>query len=250
MPAFRNTAFSGGAFAVDGSDVVVDTDPLCTDGLITLYELDLTRLGGPKYFFSSAGDIDTDIFWGGQIYTPLPMEATGFEYTTRGAIPQPTVTMSNLFGAGNLLLDSYKGLIGADLIRILTLRRFLDDGETPDAAAYITRDVFVVAQKTSHNAVAIAFKLASRIDQQGTQLPRRQIMRDVCSHIYRYWDPALGYVNYSKATCPYTGGAAFNVSDQPTTWENDVCSRRRTGCQARFIDVLPGRFFPGVGLTK
>ena len=217
-----------------------------TASLITLYQLDLAKLGGPIFYFASAGDINTDIVWGGQLYTALPMQAEGFEYTTRGAIPQPTVTMSNLFGAGNLLLDSYKGLVGADLIRILTLRRFLDDGTTPDPEAYITRDVFVVAQKTTHNAVVIAFKLAARIDQQGTQLPRRQIMRDVCSHLYRSWN-GVGF-DYSKATCPFVGGLAFDANDQPTTFDKDVCSRRLTGCKLRFgANPLPGRFFPGVG---
>ena len=152
---------------------------LVTEGLITLYQLDTTRIkpgDGQIYYFASATDADTSIFWGGQEYAPLPMEATGFEMTTRGAIPQPNVTISNLFGAGNLLLDTYNGLIGATLIRILTLRRFLDDGATPDSGAYISRDVFVVAQKTSHNAMIIVFKLAARIDQEGTQLPRRQIL--------------------------------------------------------------------------
>ena len=110
--------------------------------------------------------------------------------------------------------------------------------------------MFVVAQKTSHNAVAIAFKLASRIDQQGTQLPRRTIMRDVCSHIYRFWDDVAGHFDYSRASCPYTGDASFDVNDQPTTFQQDACSRRMSGCKARFPDALPGRFFPGVGLVK
>ena len=97
------------------------------------------------------------------------------------------------------MLDSYNGLVGADLVRILTLRRFLDDGDTPDPLAFITRDKFVVAQKTSHNAVAIAFKLAPRMDVEGTQLPRRQILRDVCSHVYRIWNAATGAFDYSRA---------------------------------------------------
>jgi lambda family phage minor tail protein L len=243
---FRHTAFSGGAFLVDAEDI--DT-ALCTDGLITLYQIDLTRQGGPIYYFTSAADADTDIYWGGQIYTPLPMDASGFEYTTRGAIPQPSVTFSNIFGAGNLLLSTYNGLVGADLVRTVTLLRFLDNGTTPDPEAYISRDRFVVAQKTSHTAVAIVFKLAARIDQQGTQLPRRQILRDVCSHIYRFWDGAE--FNYSKVTCPYTGDACFDVNDQPVTQALDVCSHTRAGCKARFGSLpLPGRFFPGVGMVR
>lgn len=227
---------------------------LVTEGLITLFQLDTTRLkpgGGQIYYFTSATDADTDIFWGGQQYAPLPMEATGFETTTRGAIPQPNVTISNLFGAGNLLLDTYNGLIGATLIRILTLRRFLDDGATPDPGAYISRDVFVVAQKTSHNALLIVFKLASRIDQEGTQLPRRQILRDVCTHTYRFWNPVTGAFDYSMASCPYTGGGNWDVNNTPTGPSGDVCQRTLAACRLRFGDSpLPARFFPGVGKVR
>jgi lambda family phage minor tail protein L len=224
---------------------------LTTEGLITLWQLDTRPLGGPVFYFTSASDFETEIVWGDQLYTPLPMDASGFELTTRGAIPQPTITISNLYGAGNLLLDSYKGLVGAEVIRLLTLRRFLDDGETPDPAAYITRDKFVVAQKTSHNATAIAFKLASRMDVEGTQLPRRQILRDICTHTYRAFDPATGTFDYTKASCPYAGAAYFDTTNAPTDIAHDQCSRNIGGCQARFPgQVLPARFFPGVGKVK
>ena len=224
---------------------------LTTEGLITLWQLDTTRLGGPWFYFTSAEDFEQQIVWGGQLYQALPMDASGFELSTRGAFPTPSVTISNLYGAGNLLLDSYKGLVGADIVRLLTLRRFLDDGETPDPNAYITRDKYVVAQKTSHTAIAIAFKLATRMDVEGTQLPRRQILRDVCSHTYRAFDPATGEFDYSRATCPYTDAAFFDPMNQPTDAVHDQCSRNLLGCQLRFPgQVLPARFFPGVGKVR
>jgi lambda family phage minor tail protein L len=220
-------------------------------GRLTLWQLDTTTLGGPVFFFTSAEDFEHQIYWGGQLYSALPMEASGFEVTTRGAIPTPSISLSNLFGAGNLLLDSYKGLVGAEVVRIQTLRRFLDDGETPDPQAYISRDKYVVAQKTSHTAVAIAFKLASRMDVEGTQLPRRQILRDVCTHIYRAWDPVAGAFVYQRASCPYTGTAYFDTRNRPTDAAHDQCSRNLLGCQLRFPgQVLPARFFPGVGKVK
>lgn len=225
---------------------------LVTEGLITLFVLDTRNLGGQLFYFTSAEDVDTTIIWGGQQYAALPMDASGFDMTTRGAIPQPNVTISNLFGAGNLLLDSYRGLIGATLYRILTLRRFLDDGATPDGNAYITRDAFVVSQKTSHNALAIVFKLASKMDQEGVQLPRRQILRDICSHAYRFWNPAIGGLDYSLATCPYTGGPSWDVNNTPTDQAHDVCQRTLGACRLRFTgeQPLPARFFPGVGKIK
>lgn len=232
---------------------------LVTEGLITLYQLDCTMFaGGQVFYFNSAEDRDTQIAWGGQPYVPIPMDAAGFEMTTQGALPTPNVTISNLYGAGNALLAEFKGLLGAKLTRISTLRRFLDDGATPDPAAYITRDVYVVSQKMSHNAVAIVFKLAAHIDQEGVQLPRRQVMRDYCSHVYRVWvnvpgqPPGVGAFDYSRATCPYTLGYYADAMDRPSPDYQDQCSRTMTGCQYRFRGgtPLPARFFPAVGRVR
>jgi lambda family phage minor tail protein L len=230
---------------------------LVTEGLITLFQLDCTMFpNGQWFYFSSAEDADTDINWGGLPYVAIPMEASGFEMTTTGAIPQPNITISNLYGAANTLLDEFKGLLGAKLVRILTLRRFLDDGATPDPNAYITRDVFVVSQKTSHNAIAIVFKLAAHIDQEGVMLPRRQVMRDYCSHTYRVWNATTGSFDYSKASCPWTASPYYDVGNNATDAPHDQCSRTRTGCQLRFGSnpnmwgYLPARFFPGVGRIR
>ncbi len=46
-----------------------------------------------------------EIVWGGQPYVPLLMDAQGFEMNTKDALPQPNITISNIYGAGNLLLD-------------------------------------------------------------------------------------------------------------------------------------------------
>jgi lambda family phage minor tail protein L len=225
---------------------------LVTTGLVTLYQLDTSFMNGPTHYFTSASDFDTAIYWGGQQYFPLPMDAQGFEQLSKGALPTPSITISNLFGAGNTLLDAYNGLVGAQVTRILTKRRFLDDGESPDPNAYITRDVFVVAQKTSHDAIRIVFKLASRMDQEGAQIPRRQILRDVCQHSYRFWDTTINAFNYSKATCPYTASGFWTPLDQATDPQHDQCSRSMTGCTLRFgrWSALPARFFPGVGKVK
>jgi len=226
---------------------------LITENIITLFVLDTRMLAnnGQLFYFTSAEDFNTVIRWQGNEYTPIPMEASGFEMDTKGTLPNPSVSISNLFGAGNLLLTTYKGLLGADLHRIVTLRRFLDDGATPDPGAFISYEMFVVAQKTSHNAATIVFKLAAKWDQEGTMLPRRQILRDICPRTYRFWDPNIGSFNYSKATCPYTGSGFWDPSNTPTSPQLDQCSRTMVGCSLRFGGGnLPAWFFPGVGKVK
>ena len=227
------------------------SDQDTTLGLITLYQLDLAKLGGPIYYFNSAENTTRLITWGGQQYTPLPMSADGFEWSTKGSPPQPTLKFSNLYGAGNALLDEYNGLIGADLIRIVTLERFLDDGSTPDPNAYLLRDIYTVAQKTSHTAVLIAFKMMTRMDQQGSQIPRRLILRDTCTYVYRIWNATTGAFDYSKATCPYAGGGYFDINDIAVGPQQDQCSHTLTGCTLRYGQApLPAQMFPAVGKVK
>ncbi len=106
----------------------------------------------------------------------------------------------------------------------------------------------MVAQKTSHTALAIVFKLAARWDVESMQLPRRQILRDVCTHTSRYWNPVTLAFDYRRTTsCPYAGSLFFDTFNRPTDAEHDQCSRSMTGCTRRFGgSVLPARFFPGV----
>ena len=79
---------------------------------------------------------------------------------------------------------------------------------------------------------------------------RRQILRDVCGHTYRVWTGS-GF-DYSKATCPYSGGSLYDTLNRPTDYPHDQCSRDFTGCTLRFgrWSGLPAWFFPGVGKVK
>lgn len=207
---------------------------------------------GEILYFASATDDEREIYWGGNHYVGLPIDATGFEMTSKGAPPQPNVTISNIFGAGNTLEREFHGLVGAEMTRYVTLERFLDDGETPDPLAFINKDVYVVAQKMSHNIASMVYKLATRIDVEGAMIPRRQIFRDTCTHTYRAWNAKTNSFDYSIATCPYTDETRFfNILNLPTDAPNDICSRNFGGCKARFTqNRIPGRFFPGVAKVR
>lgn len=221
-----------------------------TEGVISLYDLDLTSRGGPIFHFCSLADLQSVFSRGGVEYTPVPMQATGFEWRSTGAMPQPTVAISNAYGGVNLLLNDYGELLGVPLTRIRTLFRWMDQGSDPDPAAEIGRDLFVIAQKSSHTMAVVAFKLSWKADQEGTTLPRRVLLRDICGHVYRRWTGA-GF-DYSIASCPYAGAAMFTVGDQPTTnGASDQCSRRLSGCKKRFPgQPLPSRAYPALGRVR
>lgn len=89
-------------------------------------------------------------------------------------------------------------------------------------------------------------------------IPNRMILRDSCQWRYRVWNPTadngLGAWDYSRATCPYTGGGLFNMNGAPVgDPTQDVCSKRvSTGCKKRFGEngVLPYGGFPAVSRVR
>lgn len=193
--------------------------------------------------------------WQGNTYTPLPITATGFEKSGNGPFPKPKLSMSNLTGTGSLLVQQYGDIRGSGVTRTRLYADHLDNGIDPDPAAFYNPDVFVIARRSFQDAQTIEFELASKLDQQGVSLPRRQLLRDVCPFKYRVWNPALnagaGGFDYSKATCPYSGSAMFDTDGIGVAQGAlDKCSQiLKTGCRARYgRDVeIPFGGFPMVG---
>ncbi|MCY1283871.1 phage minor tail protein L [compost metagenome] len=86
------------------------------------------------------------------------------------------------------------------------------------------------------------------MDQQGKMIPARQVLRDSCSHRFRYW--ANNQWNYDGVTCPYAGAAMYDLSGQPTGDPAKArCGKRIQDCKRHFGEgaVLPFYGFPGVG---
>lgn len=216
---------------------------------ITLYEVDITPLGGPLERFTPMAD-EQDVAglvkFGGEDYTPFPIIAEGFEWNSQSAAPQPTVSIANLDHALTSYVLQYDSLIGAQFRRIRTFEKFLDTGDSPDAAAHMPIDVFRFEKKTVHNDTMIQWQLASWIDQYGVQLPRRIVVRDYCDLIYRRY--VSGSFDYSKATCPYAGGNYFDRFNEESTQADDQCSHTLKACKLRFgaNASLPFGGFPGV----
>ena len=73
-----------------------------------------------------------EIIWQGNNYTRFPVEAEGFEFTGKGQIPRPTLTVSNVLSTLTTLIASVNAftpandLNGAKLTRIRTTADNLD----------------------------------------------------------------------------------------------------------------------------
>ncbi len=131
------------------------------------------------------------IHWNGNTYQRLPIEATGFEYTSKQN-PRPSLTVSNLFGTISTILANVNtttvgnDLTGATLTRIRTMLRYLPNDNftgnnpygTPDNTQEFPREIFVVARKSLESKNVCQFELATSTDAVGVKLPKRRFLPD------------------------------------------------------------------------
>jgi len=146
-----------------------------TSPLIELFILDLTRLGGSIYRFTNDG---APVVHAGHTYQSIPIKCEGWDFTSTGAPPQPTVTVSNV--SRTLLADviGLGDLVGATFTRVRIYAKHLDGAEFEDPTRIIGPEVYIIDRKTGHNKNFIQFQLSSVIDRFGIRLPRRQILKD------------------------------------------------------------------------
>ena len=252
-----------GDFLVAPSDsygVKEEVQKFSTSNLITLFVLDLTNLEGaePTDILRFTSTVDENnlgenipVVFDGNTYFPVPVEASGFEITSSGTMPAPTLKVLNTPTIQSGII-SLQDMLGATLYRIRTFKTFLDNGETPDPTATFPIDVFKIDRKVQQNEIFVEWELASSIDQEGRMIPARQVIKDYCTHIYRRWNPETLTFDYSKATCPYSGAGCYNEKDELVSESQDRCGKRLSSCKRRFGNFaeLPTRAFPGAGAVR
>ncbi len=216
---------------------------------VTLYRIDLSGFGLQDFFLTGGPDGGHKVSFGGQEYDPWPVRADGFEITT-GKLPTPTLTLANVDGILDPIVEQNNDLVGARVTRLRTYSRYLDDGEEPNGDAYLVPDVYEITALEGHDHESVSWRLGALIDQEGVTLPGRQCVRDYCDHVVRVWNGAA--FEYGEATCPYVG-QPMDENGEPCAPADEVFSKRLvTCCQARFgaTAVLPFRGFPGVARIK
>lgn len=223
--------------------------------IVALYELDLTTIGVAQILYFTSGGIGNSVvpvIFDGVIYTAVELKSSGWTISGTGAFPQPTIQVSNVNDLFSGLVRQYQDLIGARLTRKRVFRSFLDDGVNAGQGvnALFAVDVYYLYQKTSHNKLYVEWKLASSIDQEGQQLPARQVVRDSCQFQYRTFNSLTGQFDYTHVDCPYTGGACYTNTGAGTGPSLDACGKRVSDCKLRFAGAgyLPFGGFPGAGM--
>ena len=185
---------------------------LSPSALITLFELDLSEIifnsailsNSEKIFrfHSEPKLINNDIFWQGNRYIAAPIQAKGFEITTKGSTPTPKLTIIShdstidTFTTLRQKIRSLGDIVGAKVTRIRTFAKYLDytnfpnpatrpPGFSPDPYSEYPRDIYYIERKSQENKNLIEYELSSIFDIQGIKLPGRLVASTRCLWTYR-----------------------------------------------------------------
>lgn len=229
--------------------ITSEVQKLEPSGIVELFDLDLTGLGGEMLrFHAGTNGLRTSVVWKGQTYQPFPIHASGFDYSGNGQLPRPKIAVANVTGTVSYLVLTYQDMLGAKLTRRRTLVKYLDavnfpggSNPTADSTAEFPLDIYYVDRKTTENKDVVEFELAASFDIAGVGLPRRQIIQNVCVWRYR------------GTECGYTGTAYFNENDVPVgSLSLDVCGKSLDSCKCRFgaNNQLSFGSFPAAGLVR
>jgi len=222
-----------------------DTQGLQGDAIIELFAIDLSSgVQGPETveFILFCNWIQTDgrtVKYNGQVFSPIPYTASGFQIRNEGVLPNPSITVANIGLEFTSVINTYDDLLGCKVIRRRVLARHLDDGSDPDPQAHWPDEIWFIQQKTAESKLSVSFELSTPFDLDGVTLPKRRALRYACPWVYR------------SAECGYTGGPVADIKDNPTlNPDDDACGKRVKSCQLRYggsVD-LPYGGFPGLTL--
>ena len=115
------------------ADLTSQLQGIAPTEVIELFQLELNAdqhgVNQTYYFDGGRQNDGQGVTFGGQFYTPIPMEADGFAYNGQGSLPRPTLRVSNLFSTITALIVTLpNGLSGAKVTRIRTFgARYIDD---------------------------------------------------------------------------------------------------------------------------
>jgi lambda family phage minor tail protein L len=244
--SFVGEAWVGGAVT---NQAVSNLQSLAPGTIVDMFSIDATAYGlGLLNYSPETNALGNDVVWQGVTYVRFPVIVDGYQKSSQGSLPRPTMTLGNVGGILSPLLKAYNSLLGCKVTRRRTLSKYLDPvnfsggvNPTADPNSHFPDEAYFIDRKSGESALAIQFELAVAWDVTGVKLPLRQVIRDSCQYTYR------------SAECSYIGGAVAKVDDSATAnIGEDRCSKTRVGCTLRFgvNNPLPASFFPSVGLIR
>ena len=191
----------------------VELNKLNPSSIIELFELELTvglhiPTGNPNnldtvFRFHAGANLNNfgQVIFNGNSYQRVAVKVEGFENTSTGTIPRPTLTFSNLGGITkdttvmtmsdflNVVNTVTAGndLLNAKLTRLLPLASALDNANfatgtnpfgTPSTDRLRDR-IYFIDRKAVENRQIVQFELVNRLDMQNKKIPARIVTRDL-----------------------------------------------------------------------
>jgi lambda family phage minor tail protein L len=213
--------------------------------IIELFQLQLTAavngVDSTFYYHAGTNELSADIVFNQITYTAVPIEVDGFEVSSKGTLPRPSMRIANANNAISALLGLYNPL-QAKVTRIRTCKKFLDavnfsgGNSTADPTAKFEDEIWYIDRVANENPQLVEFELTSKLDLTNLALPRRQVLEH-CPWQYR------------GSECGYKGTRYFDLNDKATNKANDQCAKRYTSCTKRFTSGrIPFGGFPGARL--
>ena len=153
-----------------------------------------------RFHSGSNMNSNAEIVWQGNSYQRVPISFEGAEFTGKGQVPRPTLTIANLGGisrSGSVITVTdfllvvnattpHNDLMDAKLTPITTLASELDaanfsSGSNPfgtPSSNELPQEIFFIDRKVLESRDVVQFELVGALDQQNVKLPRRQVTRD------------------------------------------------------------------------
>ena len=120
--------------------IKAEIQSLSPTALLEFFVLDSTNLPGGDIlrFHAGTNDLMQPVTWQGQLYLPLPVEAEGFDISTKGTLPRPKMSVANANGLLSAEVRNFNDFVGCKVTRKRTFLKYLDavnfpGGENPDA---------------------------------------------------------------------------------------------------------------------
>ncbi|HGA2825854.1 TPA: phage minor tail protein L, partial [Escherichia coli] len=153
--------------------------------LVVLWEIDLTEVGGERYFFcNEQNEKGESVTWQGRQYQAYPIQGSGFEMNGKGASARPTLKVSNLHGMVTGIAEDLQSLVGGTVVRRKVYARFLDavnfvngNSDADPEQEVISR--WRIEQCSELSAVSASFVLSTPTETDGAVFPGRIMLANM-----------------------------------------------------------------------
>ena len=113
--------------------IAAEIQSLSPTAIIEMFVLDATSMpGGVVHrFHAGTNKLTQPLVWQGVTYSPLPIEAEGFDLSGKGVLPRPKIRVANVNGMFSAEVMAFDDLVGCKVTRKRTFARYLDAANFP-----------------------------------------------------------------------------------------------------------------------